>query len=73
MWAATGFSVALSEIHGRNVSSLLRAADLAYQQLGSSFSKAPGNTFAIAAILAKQEKQTDKMLQGHVQATDPAA
>lgn len=71
MWAATEFSVALSEIHGRNVSSLIRAADLAYEKIGFSFSKALGNTFrqAIAGIFAKKEMETDKMLQGHVQAT----
>ena len=71
MWAATEFSVALSEIHGRNVSSLIRAAELACEKIGFSFSKALGHTFrqAVAAIFAKKEMQTDKMLQGHVQAT----
>lgn len=71
MWAAPEFSVALSELHGRNVSSLIRAADLAYEKIGFSFSKALGNTFgqAIAGIFAKKEMETDKMLQGHVQAT----
>jgi hypothetical protein len=71
MWAATEFSVALSEIHGRHVSSLIRAAELAYEKIGLSFSKALGNTFrqAIAGIFAKKQMETEKMLQGHVQAT----
>ena len=71
MWSSTEFSVALSEIHGRNVSSLIRAAGLVCERVGFSFSKALGNTFrqAVAGIFAKKEMNTDKMLQGHVQAT----
>ncbi|PRX97425.1 DDE family transposase [Pontibacter ummariensis] len=71
MWASSEFGVALSEIHGRNVSSLKRAAETVYDAVGCSFSRALGNTFrqAVAGIFAKKEMDTEKMLKGHVQAT----
>lgn len=70
MWASAEFGVALSEVHGRNISSLKRAAKEVYDAIGSSFSKALGNTFrqAVAAIFAKKEMDTEKMLQGHIEA-----
>ena len=71
MWAAVEFSGGLQEFHGRNRSSLIRAAELLLVQAGSSFSRALGNTFrqAIAHIFSKEKMQTEKMLAGHVQAT----
>ncbi len=71
MWAAAEFEIRLSAIHARNVSSLIRAAEVIYEAIGSSFSKALGNTFrqAIAGIFAKKEMETKKMLEGHIAAT----
>jgi hypothetical protein len=71
MWAAVEFSGGLKEFHGRNRSSLIRAAELLLVQAGSSFSRALGNTFrqAIARIFSKEKMQTEKMLEGHQQAT----
>jgi len=71
MWAAVEFSRGLKEFHGRNRSSLIRAAELVLVQAGSSFPRALGNTFrqAIAGIFSKTTMQTEKMLDGHVQAT----
>lgn len=71
MWAETEFSCGLSDFHGRNRSSLIRAGEEIYNNIGSSFSKALGNTFrqSIATIFAKPAMDTEKMLEGHIQAT----
>lgn len=71
MWAGAEFGAVLSGIHGRNVSSLTRAAEAVFDAVGSSFSRALGNTFrqAVAGIFAKKEMDTDKMLKGHIEAT----
>lgn len=71
MWARTEFSCGLSDFHGRNRSSLIRAGEEVYNNIGSSFSKALGNTFrqSIATIFAKPAMNTEKMLEGHIRAT----
>lgn len=71
MWSAVEFSRGLGVFHGRNRSSLIRAAEILYQNIGSSFSRALGNTFrqSIATILSKPAMDTKKMLEGHIQAT----
>lgn len=71
MWAAIEFAQGLSGFHKRNGKSLVRAAELIYQQMGRSFSGALGNTFrqAVAGIFSKPEMNTDQMLEGHVKAT----
>lgn len=70
MWAELEFRGGLSGFHGRNRSNLIRAGEKVYKAAGSSFSKALGNTFqqAVAAIFAKKEMDTGKMLEGHTQA-----
>lgn len=71
MWADVEFSCGLSGFHGRNRNSLIRGGEELYNNIGSSFSKALGNTFrqSIATILAKPTMNTEKMLEGHIQAT----
>jgi hypothetical protein len=71
MWAVTEFAQGLAGFHKRNGKSLVRAAELIYQQMGRSFSGALGNSFrqAVAGIFSKPLMNTDKMLEGHVKAT----
>ena len=71
MWAVEEFRSGLTEFHGRNRISLIRAAEQLLQQAGQSFFRVLGNTFrqAVAAIFSKQVMNTEKMLEGHVQAT----
>jgi hypothetical protein len=71
MWAAVEFAAGLTTFHGRNRSSLVRAAELVFSQAGNSFSRALGNTFrqAIAGIFSKAAMHTEQMLEGHIQAT----
>lgn len=71
MWAETEFKNGLQDFHGRNRSSLIRAGEEVYKNIGSSFSKALGNTFrqSIATIFSKPAMDTEKILEGHIQAT----
>jgi hypothetical protein len=71
MWAVEEFRSGLTDFHGRNRNSLIRAAAQVLQQAGHSFSRVLGNTFrqAVAGIFSKQVMNTEKMLAGHVQAT----
>jgi hypothetical protein len=71
MWARVEFAAGLQLFHGRNRSSLVRAAELILSQAGCSFSRALGNTFrqAIAGIFSKAAMNTEQMLAGHIQAT----
>lgn len=71
MWAETEFKGGLRGFHGRNRSSLIRAGEKLYENIGSSFSKALGNTFrqSVGTILAKPAMDTENILEGHIQAT----
>ncbi len=71
MWAASEFGQGLAGFHKRNVSSLIKASELIYRQMGRSFSAALGNTFrqAVAGIFAKPSMNTQAMLEGHIKAT----
>jgi hypothetical protein len=71
MWAASEFAQGLADFHKRNGKSVVKAAELIYQQMGRSFSAALGKSFrqAVAGIFSKPLMNTDKMLEGHVKAT----
>jgi hypothetical protein len=71
MWSVKEFEQGLSECHPLNRSSLARAGELIYQQMGCSFSQALGKSFrqSIAGLLARKEMNTDKVLEGHFAAT----
>jgi hypothetical protein len=71
MWAANEFCQGLQGFQVRNRSSLVRAAELIYQQAGTSFSRALGKSFrqGVAALFSKPTMTSDQMLEGHIQAT----
>jgi hypothetical protein len=68
MWSAREFS---QGFHARNRSSLVRAADLIYQQGGTSFSRSLGKSFrqGVASLFSKPKMTSDQMLEGPIQAT----
>ena len=71
MWSEHEFTLGMGSFHPMNRTSLGRAAYILGQQCGQSFSSSLGNSFrqTIAGIFAKKEMDTDKMLEGHIQAT----
>jgi hypothetical protein len=71
MWAAVEFCNGLQAFHGRNRTSLSKAAELIIKQSGTSFSKALGNSFrqAVAGIFSKSTMDPAQMLAGHIAAT----
>jgi hypothetical protein len=71
MWTETEFAQGLNGFHARNRSSLILAGELVYQQAGFSFSRALGKSFrqGVAGLFSKRQMTTDKMLEGHIQAT----
>ena len=71
MWAVKEFRNGLSNFHGRNRSTLVRAAHRISNNLDKSFSAALGVSLrqSVARIFAKKGMDTQQLLEGHYQAT----